>query len=133
MEFKIYEYPLIIKEAHLDTFGHVNNATYLQIYEEARWELITNNGYGLKEIKNSGMGPVILDIHIKFIKELRLRERIIIHSQTNNQTGKIGTIKQWITNSKGEICSEILLTIGLFDTSKRKLIDPTPEWLAAIK
>ena len=45
MQNKIFEYPLTIKEFHLDTFGHVNNATYLQIYEEARWEFINQNGY----------------------------------------------------------------------------------------
>jgi thioesterase III len=133
MENRIFEYPLIVKEAHLDTFGHVNNATYLQIYEEARWEFITSNGYGLAQIKSSGLGPVILEINIKFLKELRLREHIVIHSQTLGYKGKIGKIKQWITDSKGNICSEVEMTLGLFDTHKRQLVEPTPEWLAATK
>lgn len=33
----IHEYPVVIREHHLDTFGHVNNAAYLDILEEARW------------------------------------------------------------------------------------------------
>ncbi len=32
-----HEYHLLILEKHLDTFGHVNNASYLEILEEARW------------------------------------------------------------------------------------------------
>ena len=37
----VHEYALVIREQHLDTFGHVNNAKYLEILEEARWDLIT--------------------------------------------------------------------------------------------
>ena len=132
MENRIFKYDLTIKEFHLDTFGHVNNATYLQIYEEARWQFITENGYGLDVIKTTGLGPVILEINLRFLKELRLRENITIHSQAGDYKSKIGIIKQWITDSKGNICSETEMKIGLFDTQKRKLIEPTEEWLKAV-
>ncbi len=133
MENRIFEYPLVVKEFHLDTFGHVNNATYLQLYEEARWQFITENGYGLEKIKSTGLGPVILEIKIRFVKELRLREKIIIHSQTGEYSGRVGTIKQWITDAEGNLCSDIEMKMGLFDTHKRKLVEPTEEWLKAVK
>lgn len=133
MENRILEYELTIKEHHLDFYGHVNNATYLQLYEEARWQFITDNDYGLDKIKSSGLGPVILEIKIRFIKELRLREKITIHSQTGEYSSKVGTMKQWITDSKGNICSDVELHIGLFDTKNRKLVEPTEEWLSAIR
>ena len=38
---EVFEYELVIKECHLDSFGHVNNAIYVQLYEEARWDFIT--------------------------------------------------------------------------------------------
>ncbi|UCS95746.1 thioesterase family protein [Echinicola marina] len=132
MESRTFEYPMIIREFHLDTFGHVNNATYLEIYEEARWQFITENGYGLKEIKTTGLGPVILDIRIRFIKELKLREAITIFSKTTAYHSKVGTIQQWIIDSKGNKCSDVEMSIGLFDTTARKLVKPTPEWLKAI-
>jgi acyl-CoA thioesterase FadM len=80
MTGKLYSYPLIIKEIYLDTFGHVNNATYLTLFEEARWDLITKNGYGLKKIQETGQGPTILEIKLLFLKELRVRENITIDS-----------------------------------------------------
>lgn len=132
MENRISQYEIIIREHHLDTFGHVNNATYLQLYEEARWEFISESGYGLEKVKSSGKGPVILELKLKFIKELRVREKITIHSQTTDYRSKIGIIKQWITNEKGEICSTIEMKMGLFDTQLRKLILPTDEWMKAI-
>ena len=132
MENQTFTYELTIREHHLDTFGHVNNATYLQLYEEARWELITANGYGLDKVKSTGLGPVILEINVRFLKELRLRETITIHSQTTEYSSKIGTIKQWMTNSKGDICSDIELKFGLFDTKSRKLVAADEDWLKAI-
>lgn len=133
MENKTHTYELTIKEAHLDTFGHVNNATYLQLYEEARWELITTNGYGMSKIRETGLGPVILDIKLRFIKELYLRQHITIHTQTVEYSGKVGVIKQWITDEEGNICSDVEMKMGLFDTNLRKLVLPTEEWLKSIK
>jgi thioesterase III len=73
-DFKVFKYQVLIKEHHLDTFGHVNNATYLALLEEARWELLNAHGFGLNAIREQAMGPVILECHIKFLKELTLRE-----------------------------------------------------------
>jgi acyl-CoA thioester hydrolase len=32
----------------------------------------------------------------------------------------------------GDIASEALFTVALFDVRARKLVDPTPEWKAAL-
>lgn len=129
----MFRYPLTIKESHLDTFGHVNNATYLALMEEARWEWITNNGYGLDTIKATGHGPTILEINIKFKRELLLRQEIEILCETEKYTGKIGQIRQTIVNPEGEVFCEATFVIGLFDLTKRKLIEPTERWLSAVK
>jgi thioesterase-3 len=129
---KIFEYSMMIKESHLDTFGHVNNAKYLEILEEARWELISKNGYGLKDVAARKIGPVILEVNIKFRKELKLREKIKILTHCTKQEGKIGYIEQTIVNEKGEDSAVAVFTYALFDLTLRKIIDPTPEWLKAI-
>lgn len=128
----IFEYSVTIREFHLDTFGHVNNAAYLALYEEARWDLVTGNGYGLQQVHQRRQGPVILEVNLKFQKELRLREKITITTQLESYQGKIGYLLQKMLNAKGEVCSEARFTFGLFDLAERKLILPTPEWLKAI-
>ena len=129
MDFK---YTLLIKEAHLDTFGHVNNATYLQIFEEARWDLITNNGYGLKQVQELKQGPVIMEVNLKFMKELKLRETITVKTEMIDYHGKFGHLKQQMIKLNGELASEAIFIFGLFDLSARKLIEPTPAWKKAI-
>lgn len=128
----IFDYALTIRENHLDTFGHVNNAVYLQIFEEARWELVTKHGYGMDKIRETGLGPTLLDVHVSFKKEIRLREKIVIKTQLDSYTGKIADVLQWIENSEGVRCAEATFKIGLFDTRARKLVLPTPEWLNAL-
>ncbi len=129
---KIYEYELMVKESHLDTFGHMNNAKYLEILEEARWELITQSGFGLKDIMAKKIGPVILEVNLKFRKELKLREKIKIITCCKKHDGKIGYIDQKIINSRGEEAAIAVFTYALFDLNSRRIIDPTPEWLSAI-
>jgi thioesterase-3 len=128
---KIFTYPLTIKEGHLDTFGHVNNANYLVLLEEARWELITQNGYGLQQIKESGFGPVVLEINIKFMSELRLREEIVIETQMLSYESKVGVLIQKILRN-GDICCLAEFKMGLFSVKERKLVLPTSEWQKAL-
>jgi thioesterase III len=128
----IHLYDLVIHERHLDTFGHVNNATYLDLLEEARWDLITGNGFGLDEIKRTQLGPTILEINLRFVKEIRNRARITVKSWAESYTGKICRFAQQMLNEQQEICCEATFVVGLFDLQARKLVSPTPAWLHAL-
>ena len=131
MHAKIHTYPLRILEGHLDTFGHVNNAVYLEMFEEARWDLITNNGYGLKKIMETRIGPTILEMTIRFQKELKLRDEIIIESRLVSYAKKIAVIEHRILRGT-DICCTAEVVMALFDLNSRKIIEPTPEWLLGI-
>lgn len=131
MKTKIFTYPLVIKEIYLDTFGHVNNATYLTLFEEARWDFITVHGYGLKKIQETKIGPTILETKLNFLKELRLREKVEIQSQIISYENKICKLSQKIIR-ENVVCCDAEFVIGLFNLIERKLILPTAEWLYAI-
>jgi acyl-CoA thioester hydrolase len=128
---KIHSYPLIIKETYLDSFGHVNNAVYLTLFEEARWDLLTTNGYDLKKIKETGLGPVILEINLKFSKELRGRDEIVIQTELISYEKKIAVMIQKMWRGE-ELCCTMEMKFGLFSLNERKLVMPTPEWLKAM-
>ena len=132
METKKHCYPLMILESHLDTFGHVNNAAYLQIFEEARWDLITGNGYGLNQILKTGFGPVILEINLRFRKELKLRQKVVIETTLKSCDKKLITIAQEIIDGDGQSYCSAEFRCGLFDLKGRKLVLPTPAWLKGI-
>jgi acyl-CoA thioester hydrolase len=125
-------YDVSIRECHLDVFGHVNNAAYLVLFEEARWEFITRNGYGLNEVQQLQKGPVILELSMRFKQEIKLREKIVITSELVSHVRKITKFKQQMVKTDGSIAAELNLTFGLFDLRTRRLIVPTPEWEKAI-
>jgi thioesterase III len=128
----MHTYNYLIQETDLDTFGHVNNASYLRIFEQARWDWIANRGFGLDVVKEKQIGPTILEINIKYKRELKHREPIRIESICAEHNGKISKVRQKMINAKNEVASEIELTIGLFDMQRRRLISATPEWARAI-
>jgi acyl-CoA thioester hydrolase len=128
----LHEYPLLVLEGHLDTFGHVNNATYLQLFEEARWDLITKGGYGLEVVRETGQGPVVLEVQVKFRRELKNREQAVIESQLISYKKTVAKLRQVIRKGDGTVASEAIFVIALWDTKARKLLVPTDRWLAAI-
>lgn len=134
MSNPIYEYEFTVLEHHLDTFGHVNNATYLELYEEARWDFITKNGLGLKEIMETKIGPVLLDLNLTFKAELKNREKIKVVSvaRTEMRNKYVMILDQKMLKADGKVASTLTLSVGMMDLKERKLIAPTKEWLAAL-
>jgi YbgC/YbaW family acyl-CoA thioester hydrolase len=131
MNENVFLYPLIIKEAYLDVFGHVNNAMYLTLFEEARWDFLTKKGYGLQKILATNLGPVVLEIKISYLKELRLREEVVIETKILSYEKMIGKLIQRMLRDNEECCT-VQLSFGLFDLKERKLVPPSLDWVRAL-
>ena len=129
---RVFETELVVKEQHLDAFGHVNNAKYLEILEQARWDYIAQNGYGFDVIKELKQGPVILEVTLSFKRELVNRQHVRILSAIQSYEKKIAVMTQDIVDDEGRVCCAAKFLIGLFDLSARKLIEPTPAWKKAL-
>lgn len=129
---EIFRYETQVSETELDVFGHVNNANYLRFFEKARWSFINKNGYGLKKIQEEKKGPVLLEVNLKFRRELKAGEDILILSQCQKVETKFMTIKQLIIRQDLKLSSEADFFVGFFDLDSRKLIQPPIEWLDAV-
>lgn len=126
-----FSYEVLIRESHLDTFGHVNNATYFQLFEEARWDAITARGYGLREVQAKKQGPVVLEAQIKFLHELKLREKIKVLTRCLPFEGKVAKIEQRMVKADGTVACEVTFVFAFFDLAARRIIPPSAEWLHA--
>lgn len=129
---RLHIYETVIRERHLDGFGHVNNARYFELFEEARWEWITAAGLGLGQVLSSGIAPVILDLNTRFRRELRLRETIRIETSAHFQKRRLGRFKQRILNDAGECCTEAEFVFALFDLVRRRMVPPSGDWARAL-
>lgn len=129
-----FKYRFQVLEKHLDSFGHVNNAVYLQLFEEARWDFITERGFGLEEIQKRKLGPILLELNLRFKRELRNREWITVESFSPAYDHRVvSTLSQaMIKEDSGKVAATLDVKVGLMDMEQRKLVPPTPEWLHAI-
>ncbi len=134
MSNPIFEYEFQVLEHHLDTFGHVNNAKYLELYEQARWDFITKNNLGLREIMETKIGPVLLEATVTFKAELKNREKIKVISQARKEMRNkyIMVLDQKMIKEDGKVASTLTISVGLMDLAQRRLIAPTKEWLNAL-
>jgi thioesterase-3 len=57
---------LKVRGFHIDVFGHMNNARYLELMEEARWQYVEATRFGaLLKAKNWGFAVVNINISYK--------------------------------------------------------------------
>ena len=42
---------------HIDSFGHVNNSSYLVLYEEARWDILNKGDWEVDKIQKEKIEP----------------------------------------------------------------------------
>lgn len=70
---------LSVRGYELDSYGHVNNAVYLQYLEQARWEIMKKEKI-LEYLKKHGLLLVVAEIRIRYMRETNLFDELIIES-----------------------------------------------------
>jgi len=74
-----YNYKTNVKGYELDSFGHVNNAVYINYTEQARWEILKNEGL-LNLFFDSEFLLVVAETYIRYKRELKLFDAIEIET-----------------------------------------------------
>ncbi len=124
-------YDFTVDQDLLDDYGHVNNARYLDLYEDARWDILNKSGYGQEMVKMSRKGPVILEVNVRFKSELLPGQKIRIETNSRRKNDKIFYFDQVMINEDGKEASRAVFTYSLFDLEKRRMIKPDEGWLKA--
>ncbi|MGF1586098.1 MAG: acyl-CoA thioesterase [Bacteroidales bacterium] len=126
-----FSYNFTVDQDLLDDYGHVNNARYLDLYEEARWDILNQSGYGQEMVKKSRKGPVILEVTVRFKSELLPGQKIRIETSSRRRNEIIFYFDQVMINEEGKEVSMAVFTCALFDLEKRKMIKPDEDWQKA--
>lgn len=124
-------YEFIVTEDLLDDYGHVNNAKYLTLYENARWAILGYSNLGTDMVRKLQTGPVILEVTVRFRHELKPGTKVIIETKSRRNGSKIFYFDQVMHDQKGTVFSKATFTAALFDLKKRKMITPNEKWLKA--
>ena len=88
-----------------DIYGHLNNANYLRILEEARSMVMTEINFPVKKLLRLNLAIFVIDIHIKYLKQIDFAENITVKSCVK----KFGRVKsnwyQEVYNENGQLCA----------------------------
>ncbi|MDY6800354.1 MAG: thioesterase family protein [Bacteroidota bacterium] len=74
-----YSYKTNVKGYELDSYGHLNNAVYLNYTEQARWEILNEKNL-LHLFFNRGLLLVVTETNIRYKRELKLFDEIEIET-----------------------------------------------------
>ncbi|MDT0490008.1 acyl-CoA thioesterase [Streptomyces griseus] len=121
-----------VRGYELDTQGHLNQAVYLQYAEHARWELLRAAGLPQEKLLADGIGPVALEVTVKFRRELRGGERVRVTCCFDYGTGKTFTLEQRVIKEDGTVAAEITGVGGVLDLTARRLVPDPRGRLAAL-
>ena len=128
----VFSVPLTVRGYELDTQGHLNQAVYLQYSEHARWELLRAAGIQQNDLIAGGIGPVVLELNVKFLRELRGGEEVDVTCELAWAEGKVFQFKQQVLKKDGTVCADIVVVGGILDLQARKLVPNPAERLAAV-
>lgn len=68
MHHTLSRHSLRVRGYHLDGYGHVNNARYLEFMEEGRWGFFDDHPALMKELHQAGKAFVVVNLNIDYCK-----------------------------------------------------------------
>ena len=93
-----YTTTLKVRGYHLDFYGHVNNARYLELLEEARWRMLEGR-VDLKDWQRRHLAMVIVRIEIDYRRGAVLGDELQIVSRLRHLGGRSGVVRQEVTRA----------------------------------
>lgn len=107
-----------VRGYHLDLYGHVNNARYLEFLEEARWRMV-EKGSSLETWRARGLAFVIVKIAINYRRGAVLDDVLVIASRLSRLGGRSGVIVQEVRRGE-ELVADAEVTFVVMDLAAGK-------------
>ena len=128
----MHRHPVTLTAAHIDVLGHVNNAAYLALFEEARWAVFHSSGVSWSELEALGVSPAILSVKLDFRREVRLGDTVTIETRYHRTTTRRFVVHQRMVDDAGKLRASAELLGAFFDVNARRIVDPPERVLQAV-
>jgi acyl-CoA thioester hydrolase len=129
---EVFRVRVKVRGYELDTQGHLNWAEYLHYAEHARWEFLAAAGIGQAALLATGIGPVVLDTHITFKRELRGGDEVDVSCAFSWGGRKTYEIIQDFTRADGARAATLTSKAGFLDLAERHLISDPAKHIRAL-
>jgi len=113
---------IIVRGFHLDGYGHVNNARYLEFLEAARWDYFSNI-LTLDFLQKKNLIYTVVNININYRREATLDQVLTVSCKLKQIRNRSFIIEQTIAlKDSGEVVADALVTAVMVDTNTRRAV-----------
>jgi YbgC/YbaW family acyl-CoA thioester hydrolase len=106
-----------------DLYGHLNNANYLHLYEEARAVALQDIGLSVNELNSLNWQIYVTRVELDFIKGLALEEVATVKSTVVKISRVSSLWQQEIYDSAGQLCNRALVKAVFIRDGKPSRLD----------
>jgi acyl-CoA thioester hydrolase len=115
---------ITVRGYELDSYGHVNNAVYVQYLEQARWVFMKDKDL-LKRIHDEELFLVVTETHIRYMREANLFDELIVETTMKAEKPYL-VFRQKILNEKTGIVLSRAEVTTIFVNQERMPLDIPP-------
>ena len=109
-----------VRGYHLDVFGHVNNARYLEFLEEGRWALF-DEGINLEDLAREGFAFNVVNINIDYRQPAFLNDLICVETGLEKIGHRSATLRQTVKRQAGgEVVADAAVTFVMLSLQEKK-------------
>lgn len=128
-----YAKTFTIRWADCDANGHLRNTAYSEYATEVRIAYLTEHGFGFAEMRQQGIGPVLLREEIDYLRECHMGEELTVTyaMQGLSPDGARFKVVHELWKQNGKQAARLVLMGGWLDARLRRLTSP-PEALREI-
>lgn len=111
-----------VRGYHADFYGHVNNARYLEFFEEDRWASIENK-IDLLKWAERGLGFLVVNINVNYRKAVQVGALLAVTTSLEKMNTKSAVLKQQILfKDTGVVAADALVTFVIIDKSGKTVM-----------
>lgn len=111
---------LRVRGYHLDGYGHVNNARYLEFMEEGRWDFFDQHPAMIKTLHQAGRAFVVVNLNIDYLAAARHGDDLEIITGIVDVGERSGVSYHRIVRKDGTLIAQADLTFVLLDMQANK-------------
>lgn len=121
------EIQIRVRYAETDRMGLLHHANYLVYFEQARTELLRDQGRSYKDLEDAGFYLVLSKVEVKY-KLPAYYDDVLTIRTTVTRTSPIRLEHKYEVFRDGAVLAEGATTLACVDTDGK--LQPMPEWLS---
>jgi thioesterase-3 len=108
-----------VRGYHADFYGHVNNARYLEFFEEDRWALLESK-IDLRKWASDGIIFLVVNINVNYRRAVLVGETLLVTTDVESIGNRSVVLQQKILlKGSKEVAADALITFVIADQSGR--------------